>query len=273
MEQEIKTVIQQALDLTTSSRELYLTMANLVERPETKEMFQYLARNEESHTRFFQSILDEVVCPLEVPLEDTHVSEFLKCPPITRKMSPKEALVLAVKREETLHKFYKYLEDMQPPGEIKNLLKEMTLIKLEHKEKLEYIYGDVAFPEARKEIADLIREAMDHHEMARDLYHRLAQRVSHADTQEMFEYLAREAEENKARLQQCLTPEGCPVVPPAHELHLAEHLQVPEVSEGMAPKEALALAIKRSEGLCRFYQSLLELQPQGEIRRRLEYLA
>ena len=147
MEQEMKALIQQAIDLAKSSREIYLTMANLVERPETKEMFQYLARNEEFHKKFFQKILDEAVCPLEVPLEDTHVSEFLKCPHITRKMSPKEALVLAIKREETLHKFYKYLENIQPPGEIRNLLKEMVLIKLEHKEKLEYIYDDVAFPE------------------------------------------------------------------------------------------------------------------------------
>ena len=94
-----------------------------------------------------------------------------------------------------------------------------------------------------------------------------------ADTKETFEYLAKEAEENKIRLHQCLTPEGCPVVPAVHELHLAEHLKVPEVTEGLPPKEVLALAIKRSERLCRFYQSLLELQPEGEMRRRLEYLA
>ena len=125
----------------------------------------------------------------------------------------------------------------------------------------------------RKEIADLIHEAMDQHELARDFYHRLSHRVSHADTRDMFEYLAQEAEENKTRLHQCLTPEGCPVVPPAHDLHLAEHLKVPKVSEDLSPKGALALALKRSEGLCRFYQSLLELQPEGEIRRRLEYLA
>lgn len=125
----------------------------------------------------------------------------------------------------------------------------------------------------RKELVDLIHEAMEQHELARDFYHRMAHRVAHADTREMFEYLGKEAEENKARLHQCLTPEGCPVVPPVHELHLAEHLKVPEVTEGLSPKEALAVAIKRSEGLVRFYQSLLELQPEGEIRRRLEYLA
>jgi rubrerythrin len=66
------------------------------------------------HKRFLEKILDEVV----YPLEDTHISEFLKCPPITRKISPKEALVLAIKREETLHKFYKYLKDIQPRSRI-----------------------------------------------------------------------------------------------------------------------------------------------------------
>lgn len=88
----------------------------------------------------------------------------------------------------------------------------------------------------RKEIADLIHKAMNQHELARDFYHRIAHRVSHKDSREMFEYLSKEAEENKARLHQCLTPEGCPVVPPAHDLHLAEHLKVPELKDDMPPK-------------------------------------
>ncbi len=125
----------------------------------------------------------------------------------------------------------------------------------------------------RKELVDLIKKAMEQHELARDFYHRIAKLVASTDTRQMFDYLAQEAEKNKARLHQCLTPEGCPVVPEVHDVHLAEHLQVPKVTEGMLPKEAVALAIKRSEGLCRFYQSLIELQPEGEIRRRLEYLA
>ena len=55
----------------------------------------------------------------------------------------------------------------------------------------------MAFPEERQEIADLIRQAMNQHELARDFYHRLAYRVYHADTREMFEYLAKGAMENK----------------------------------------------------------------------------
>ena len=125
----------------------------------------------------------------------------------------------------------------------------------------------------RKEIADLLREAMNQHELARDFYHRMAHRVSHAETRETFHYLAKEAEENKARLHQCLTPEGCPVVPPVHDAHLAEHLQIPEITEDLSPKDALALAIKRSEGLCRFYQSLVEMQLPGQVRNFMEYMA
>ena len=49
----------------------------------------------------------------------------------------------------------------------------------------------------RKELVDLIREAMDQHELARDFYHRLAHRMSHADTRKMFEYLAQERQRRR----------------------------------------------------------------------------
>ena len=36
-----------------------------------------------------------------------------------------------------------------------------------------------------------MHEAMEQHELARDFYHRLAHQVSHANTREMFEHLAK----------------------------------------------------------------------------------
>jgi len=125
----------------------------------------------------------------------------------------------------------------------------------------------------RKELVDLIHEAINQHELARDFYHKMAHLATKPETREIFEFLERDAEENKARLRQCLTPEGCPVVPPAHDAHLAEHLKTPPITPDLSPKDALALAIKRSEALVRFYQTLAELQTPGEIRSRLEYLA
>jgi hypothetical protein len=42
----------------------------------------------------------------------------------------------------------------------------------------------------RKEIADLVHEAMNQHELARDFYHRLAHPVCPAGTRGMLEFLA-----------------------------------------------------------------------------------
>ena len=118
----------------------------------------------------------------------------------------------------------------------------------------------------RKEITDLIHEAMDQHELARDFYHRMAHRVSHADTRETFEYLAEEAEENKARLHHCLTPESCPMVPPVHDVHLTEHLKVPKVTEGMPPKEALAAKLVDATSQAK----ALEIRAGMSIREALQ---
>jgi rubrerythrin len=45
MEKKIKAIIQQAIDDTMSSRELYLTLADLVERPDTKETLRWVIRD------------------------------------------------------------------------------------------------------------------------------------------------------------------------------------------------------------------------------------
>jgi hypothetical protein len=61
----------------------------------------------------------------------------------------------------------------------------------------------------RRELADLIHEAMEPHELARDIYHHLTHRASHQDTRETFDYLAQEAAP-KGKLYQSLVPRPTP---------------------------------------------------------------
>ena len=72
---------------------------------------------------------------------------MLAAPVFTPDLSPKEALVIAMKREEGSHKFYQALAALQPPGEIRSFLEKMAKVELGHKEKMEYLYDNVAFPE------------------------------------------------------------------------------------------------------------------------------
>jgi len=123
------------------------------------------------------------------------------------------------------------------------------------------------------ELEAIIKSAITQEELSHDFYKRLAGIVSHADTKNTLEYLAKEELEHKAFLQRCFTAAGCALVGQAQNTHLAEMLKAPAIRDDMAPKEALAIAAKREEGSCRFYEALAALQPPGEIRAFLEKMA
>ena len=55
--------------------------------------------------------------------------------------------MVAMKREEGAYRFYQALAGLQPPGEAKAFLEKMARMELGHKDKVEYLYDNAAFPE------------------------------------------------------------------------------------------------------------------------------
>jgi rubrerythrin len=123
------------------------------------------------------------------------------------------------------------------------------------------------------ELEAIIKSAITQEELSHDFYKRLSTVVTHPDTKNTLEYLAKEELEHKAFLESCFTPKGCALVGEAHNVHLAEMLQAPAISANMSIKEALIIAAKREEGSYNFYQALAALQPPGEVRAFLEKMA
>lgn len=147
MNAELKALLQEAISQSELSHQFYLDLANLVSKPETKEIFRYLAQNELKHKTFLQKWSNQEMCPLPPSVQDDHLSELLKLPVLTKKLSPQEALVIAIKRKDAAYQFYQNLASLQPQGEIRDFLEKMALVKLEDKEKLEEVYDNMAFPE------------------------------------------------------------------------------------------------------------------------------
>jgi len=56
-------------------------------------------------------------------------------------------LKVAMKREEGSYHFYERLAGLQPPGDAKAFLEKMARVELSHKQKVEYLYTNAAFPE------------------------------------------------------------------------------------------------------------------------------
>jgi rubrerythrin len=144
---ELLAIINNAIAQEELSHEFYQRMANLVSHAETKETFQYLAQEELEHKVFLQSCFTAEGCKLVGHPQNVHLAEHLRAPVITPEMSPKEAMVIAAKREEGSYNFYQSLAALQPPGEIRDFLEKMAQVELSHKEKMEYLYDNVAFPE------------------------------------------------------------------------------------------------------------------------------
>jgi rubrerythrin len=147
MNPELDAIIRSAISQEELSHEFYLRMANLVSHAETKDLFQYLAKEELEHKHFLESCFSAAGCTLAGEAHNTHLAELVAAPAIDEDLSPKEALVVAMKREEGSHRFYQTLAGLQPPGEIRAFLEKMAQVELTHKEKMEYLYDNVAFPE------------------------------------------------------------------------------------------------------------------------------
>jgi rubrerythrin len=148
MDADLQALIEQAIAQEELSHEFYRRMANLVTHEDTKETFLYLAKEELEHKHFLEQCLTPAGCPLVSHPQDTKLAEYMQTPAITPEMSPKEALVVAMKREEAAHRFYRHLASLQPSGEAKAFLEKMAEVELGHKEKVEYLYDNTAFPEA-----------------------------------------------------------------------------------------------------------------------------
>lgn len=147
MNEELRTLIEQAIAQEELSHDFYRRMAELVTHQDTKDTFLYLAKEEIEHKHFLMQCLTPQGCPLAGHPQDTKLAEYMQAPRITPEMTPKEALLVAMKREEAAYHFYQHLASLQPPGEAKAFLKKMAQVELGHKEKVEYLYDNVAFPE------------------------------------------------------------------------------------------------------------------------------
>lgn len=54
---------------------------------------------------------------------------------------------VAAHRELNSCNFYTALAEIQPAGEVKNMLLRIASEELKHKEKVEYLYSNTAFPQ------------------------------------------------------------------------------------------------------------------------------
>jgi len=143
-------LIEIAIEREEASYAFYLGLKDKVADKDVKEAMEFLATEELKHKEFLERYRDgryEASALQMAHPVDYKIAEHFTAPDPDKDMDTKDVYLVAAHRELLAHNFYKALADLHPDGEVKEILEKMASQELKHKEKVEYLYANTAFPQ------------------------------------------------------------------------------------------------------------------------------
>jgi len=143
-------ILKTAVRFEELSYAFYQRLQEAVLDSMTKNTLDFLSREELKHKDFLEQYLQGKVSGPTLGLDKAHdarIVEAFQVPPVIPELVQKDAFLVAAEREKDSHDFYSNLAELHPPGQVKDLLKQLAQEELGHKEKVEYLYVNAAFPQ------------------------------------------------------------------------------------------------------------------------------
>jgi rubrerythrin len=150
-ESQVGKILEFAIEKEEAAQKFYLGLVGRVSDATTQDTLRYLAGEEAKHREFLEKYLRGEIPEGTLRLTDVvdyRILEHLEEEPVpTETLSPEQAYLLAAKREKASCEFYAGLSRLHPDGPVKDLLAKMATEESKHKEKVEYLYANTAFPQ------------------------------------------------------------------------------------------------------------------------------
>ena len=146
----LEKVLEKAIQKEIDSQRLYGNLSQQITDEAAKDAFQELARQEQGHQQLLEQYLRGELKEGTLSrgqVVDYKIAELLDQPEISPDMKLKEVFLLAANREKTSHEFYLGLAQIHPDGKVKRLIEGLAAQELEHKQRVEFLYTEVAFPQ------------------------------------------------------------------------------------------------------------------------------
>ncbi len=141
-------ILSKAIESEIEAARFYHDVATTTTNNYLKELFMTFSEEEIKHRRLLEGFRDDpsaVISFEKVP--DFHVSETVQEPSLSMDMKPADAIVLAMKKEETAMKHYNQLAEACTSPDRKKIFFELAAMEREHKAKLESAFVDIGYPE------------------------------------------------------------------------------------------------------------------------------
>jgi rubrerythrin len=150
MVKRLADIIDLAIQREEEAYQFYMDIYNKVSDESVQDTVEFIAGEEKKHKAFLVGYRDGDHGPDALRMAevvDYKIAEYLAEPKIEDQISRQEVYLLASHREANSHRFYTELARLHPQGDIKTMLLKMANEELKHKEKMEYLYSNTAFPQ------------------------------------------------------------------------------------------------------------------------------
>jgi len=142
-------VLEGAIKKEMEAQRLYLDLSQRVKDSAARDALEGLAAEEKVHQDKLERYRDGKIkgALSKDQLVDYHIAELVEGPEMSANMQLKDAFLYAANREKASHELYTTLAIIHPEGEVKSLLRQLAGQELEHKQRVESLYTQVAFPQ------------------------------------------------------------------------------------------------------------------------------
>jgi len=150
MDKTIADVIDIAITREEEAYDFYMDIHSKVQDAGVRDTVEFIAGEEKKHKAFLVSYRDGNFGSESLRMADVidyKVAEYLEEPEISKESGSEDVYLIAAHREGRSYQFYSELANMHSDGELKTMLTKMANEELKHKEKMEYLYSNAAFPQ------------------------------------------------------------------------------------------------------------------------------
>ena len=150
MKKTVAEILEMAIGREEAAYDFYMNIYDKVADTSVKDTVGFIAGEEKKHKAFLVNYRDGKYGAEALRMADVvdyKIAEYLEEPEVADDSSSEEIYLIAAHREARSHQFYLELANMHADGELKVMLTKMANEELKHKEKMEYLYANTAFPQ------------------------------------------------------------------------------------------------------------------------------
>jgi rubrerythrin len=146
----ISEVIDKAIQREEEAYRFYMELYDQIDDKSAKDTLEWVAGEEKKHKAFLVDYREGKYGSKTLRMSDVvhyKIAEYQEDPEIAKDMKREDVFLVASHRESRSYQFYSELAEMHPRGEVRDMLDRMANEELKHKEKMEYLYANTAFPQ------------------------------------------------------------------------------------------------------------------------------